>query len=76
MATVPPPADFKVPAGFQVVNRGLDTVYCTSIVPVGSRIPQTFCLTLEQLKEHQRQAEMARREVQQKASVAGTGGGP
>jgi hypothetical protein len=76
MATVRPPADFKIPAGYQAVNQGLDTVYCTRITPVGSRIPQTYCLTLDQVKERQRQAEIARREVAQKTSIAGTSGGP
>ncbi len=76
MATVPPPADFKIPAVYQAVNRGLDTVCCTSITPVGSRIPQTFCLTLDQVIERKRQAEIAQRDVALKTSIAGTGGGP
>jgi hypothetical protein len=75
MATVPPPADFKIPAGYRPVNRGLDTVYCTSIIPIGSRMPQTYCLTRDQVEERQRQAEIARREVAQKSGIAGTGGG-
>jgi hypothetical protein len=76
MATVPPPADFKIPAGFHPVNRGLDTVYCTTITPVGSRIPRTYCLTLDQVKERQRLAEIARRDVAQQTSIAGTSAGP
>lgn len=76
LATVRPPDDFKIPAGYQAVNQGIATVYCTRITPVGSRIPQTYCLTLDQVKERQRQAEIARREVAQKTSIAGTSGGP
>ncbi len=75
MAMVPPPADFEIPAGYRSVQRALDTVYCTSIKPVGSRIPQTFCLTRDQLKDQQRQAEVARRELAQKSHIAGSGGG-
>lgn len=76
MATVPPPADFKVPAGYRTVKRGLDTVYCTSITPIGSKMPQTFCLTQGQVIERQRQDEVARRDVAQKSNVAGTPSGP
>ncbi len=76
MATVPPPADFKIPAGYRPVKRGLDTVYCTSITPIGSRMAKTYCMTRDQVEERERQAELARREVAQKSNVAGTPSGP
>lgn len=76
MATVPPPVEFRVPAGYRTVKRGLDTVYCTSITPIGSRMPQTYCLTQAQVIERERQEEAARREVAQKSNVAGTPSGP
>ena len=74
MATVPPPADFKIPAGYRPVKRGLDTFYCTSITPIGSRMPKTYCLTREQVEERQRQEEIARREVAQKTGSCDGGG--
>ena len=74
MATVPPPADFKVPAGYRPVKRGLDTVYCTSITPIGSRMTKTYCLTREQVEERERQAETLRQIMREKARVGGTSG--
>jgi len=76
MATVPPPAEFKIPPGYRAVKRGLDTVYCKSITPIGTRMPQTVCLTQGQVIERERQEEAARREVAQKTNVAGTPSGP
>jgi hypothetical protein len=74
MATVPPPADFKIPAGYRPVKRGLDTVYCTSITPIGSRMPKTYCMTRAQVEERQRQAEIARRDLAQKTGTCDGGG--
>jgi hypothetical protein len=74
MATVPPPADFKIPAGYRPVKRGLDTVYCTSVTPIGSRLSKTYCLTQAQVEERQRQAELARRDVAQKTGTCDGGG--
>jgi len=75
MATVPPPADFKVPAGYRAVKRGLDTVYCKTITPIGSRMPQTYCMSREQVEQIQRQAEMERQMLKEKARAGGTSGG-
>lgn len=74
MVAVPPPADFKIPAGYRPVKRGVDTVYCTSITPIGSRMPKTYCLTQAQVEERQRQAEIARRELAQKTGTCDGGG--
>lgn len=74
MAKVPPPADFKIPAGYKATKRGLDTLYCTSITTVGSRMPKTYCLTREQVEERQRQAEIARRDLAQKTGSCDGGG--
>ncbi len=74
MATVPPPADFKIPSGYRPVKQGLDTVYCTSITPTGSRMPKTYCMTRAQVEDRQRQSEIARRDVVQKASGCAGGG--
>ena len=75
MATVPPPADFKVPAGYRAVKRGLDTVYCKSVTPIGSRMPTTYCMTREQVEQIQRQAELDRQMLKEKARTGGTSGG-
>ncbi len=74
MATVPPPVDFKIPAGYRPVKRGLDTVYCMSITPTGSRMPKTYCMTRAQVEERERQAELARRDVAQKTGTCDGGG--
>jgi hypothetical protein len=75
MATVPPPADFKVPAGYRQVKRGLDTVYCKTVTPIGSRMPQTYCMSREQVEQIQRQAEIDRQMLKEKARTGGTSGG-
>lgn len=74
MATVEPPADFKIPAGYRPVKRGLDTVYCTTVTPTGSRMPKTYCMSRAQVEERQRQAEIARRDVAQKTGSCDGGG--
>jgi hypothetical protein len=74
-----PPAKFVPPPGYRAVKRGDDTVYCTSIKPIGSNLPKTVCLNQEQLAEVERRAKSVRREIdtQQKicASAAGSCGG-
>lgn len=35
MAAVPVHPDFKLRAGYRPLSRGLHTVYCTSITPIG-----------------------------------------
>ncbi len=75
LTAVPPPADFKIPAGYRAVTRGLDTVYCTSVTPLGTRMPQKYCLTREQLEQVERQAEAERQRLKEKARTGGTSGG-
>jgi hypothetical protein len=74
LTTVPPPADFKIPAGYRPVKQGLETIYCTSVTPIGSRMPQKYCLTRAQLEESQRQAEVARRDLAEKSGTCAGGG--
>jgi len=75
MATVPPPASFKPPPGYHAVKRGLDTVYCTSATPIGSRMPQTYCMSREQIELLRRQEEIERRLLREKTHTGGTSGG-
>ncbi len=56
------------------MKHGLDTVYCTTVTPTGSRLPKTYCLTRDQVEERERLAEMARRDMAQKTSGCATGG--
>jgi hypothetical protein len=69
------PADFKPPPGYRTVKHGLDVVYCTSITPVGSRLPQTYCMSREQIEQLQRQQEIERRQLQEKSHAGGTSSG-
>jgi hypothetical protein len=75
LSAVPPPADFKPPAGYKAVKRGLDTVYCTSVTPVGSRMPEKVCMSREQLEAAERQAEINRRKIREQTHTGGTSGG-
>ena len=75
LSAVPAPADFKPPPGYKAVKRGLDTVYCTSVTPVGSRLPEKVCMSREQLEAAERQAEINRRIISEKSHTGGTSGG-
>jgi hypothetical protein len=75
MATVAPPADFKPPPGYRVVKRGLDTVYCKSVTPTGTKLPQTVCMSQEQLEAEQRQTEASRQMLRERAHPGATSGG-
>jgi hypothetical protein len=74
MASVPPPAEFKIPAGYRAVKRGLDTVYCTTMAPTGTRLSKTYCMTMEQVEHVQRQAELDRQMMNEKARVGPSSG--
>jgi hypothetical protein len=60
---------FKPPPGFRAVKRGSTTVYCTTIKPIGSNIPQTSCLNQEQVKELESEADVLRRQIVQKSAT-------
>jgi hypothetical protein len=75
LSAVPAPADFKPPPGYKAVKRGLDTVYCTSVTPVGSRMPEKICMSREQLEAAERQAEINRRKIREQTRTGGTSGG-
>ena len=68
MATPPPDPEFKVPSGYKPRTQGLETVYCRTYQPMGSRVPRTDCYTKEQVKAIEQAAAAARRELQQKAA--------
>jgi len=42
---------FKPPGGYRMKKRGAETVYCKKDTILGSRFPEEFCYTEQQLKE-------------------------
>ena len=68
MATPPPDPEFKVPSGYKPRTQGLETVYCRTYQPMGSRVPRTDCYTKAQVKAIEEASAAARRELQQKAA--------
>jgi hypothetical protein len=72
ITTVPPPAEFKPPAGYKPVKNGLETVYCKNVTPIGSRMPEKVCLTRQQLEQAEAQSELSRRAIAEKVKPGGT----
>ena len=72
LTPLPPQGDFKPPPGYKPVKRGLETVYCTTVTPIGSRMPEKQCLTQAQVEQVQRQAEMDRQRLREKVHPGGT----
>lgn len=68
MTTPPPDPEFKVPSGYKPRTQGLETVYCRTYQPMGSRVPRTDCYTKAQVKAIEEASAAARRELQQKAA--------
>jgi hypothetical protein len=75
MATAAPPADFHPPAGYWAVKSGLETVYCTSYTPIGSRMSQKICVSREQIEAMRRQQEETRRDLSKRGGCTGGCGG-
>jgi hypothetical protein len=69
------PAEFKIPAGYKAVKRGLDTVYCKSEKPTGSRIPERVCYSREEMEAIERRAEQDRQTLKQMTRPLGNVGG-
>jgi len=74
LTTAAPPADFHPPAGYRAVKSGLETVYCTSYTPIGSRMSQKVCMSREQVEELLRQQAEARRDLQKGGGCTGACG--
>lgn len=78
-ANGPPPDEFRPPAGYRTVKRGDQTVYCTTIKPIGSNLTKTACMTEAQLEEVERRMQSIRREMDEQltkcAVTAGSCGG-
>ena len=72
---VPPPSEFKAPGGYQKVTKGLETVYCKSYTPTGSRMPEKVCYSEAQLRAIIKRNEANQQEMRQKASAGGTNAG-
>jgi hypothetical protein len=69
---VPPPPPLKVPAGYTKVNKGLETVYCKTYTPIGSRMPEKICYNEAQLRAIIKQNEINQQEMREKANAGGT----
>ena len=74
-AAVPPPSEFKAPGGYQKVTKGLETVYCKSYTPTGSRMPEKVCYSEAQLREIIRRNEANQQEMRKKTNAGGTNAG-
>ncbi len=72
MASAPPA--FKPPQGYRVVKHGSTTVYCKTITPIGSHIPETTCLNEQQVRDVEGDAELVRRAIEQRSSICVGGG--
>ncbi len=75
LATGAPPADFHPPAGYRAVKSGLETIYCTSYTPIGSRMSQKVCMSREQVEALLRQEEETRRDLRKGGGCTGACGG-
>ena len=69
---VPPPSEFKPPGGYQKVTKGLETVYCKSYTPIGSRMPEKVCYSEAQLRAIIKRNEANQQEMREKANAGGT----
>ena len=76
IATPPPVSDFRVPSNYRPKSTGLETVYCKTYTPTGTRLRKTDCYTLTQVQQIERQAEQDRRQHREKTGTcAGACGG-
>ncbi len=74
------PVEYEPPKGYHVRVRDGETVYCRKGLALGSRIPQQFCFTLQQLKDIEErkrsmQQDVSRRQVMCTTGSACSGGG-
>jgi len=65
------PAEFRIPAGYKAVKRGFDTVYCKSVKPTGSRVPERVCYSREEMEAIERRAEQDRQNLKQMSRPIG-----
>lgn len=72
--TASAPSPFKPPQGYRVVKHGSTTVYCKTINPIGSHIPQTTCLDEQQVREVEGDSELVRQAIEQRSSICVGGG--
>lgn len=76
IATPPPVSDFRVPSSYRPKSTGLETVYCKTYTPTGTRLRKTDCYTLTQVQQIERMAEQDRRQHREKTGTcAGACGG-
>lgn len=73
-ATESKPAD-KVPAGYRRVTRGGKEYFCRSETIVGTKLPETFCFTREQIREIEERADSVMDSVGRGCAGSGCGGG-
>ena len=74
-ATEPKPAADKVPAGYRRVTRGGKEYFCRSETIVGTKLPETFCFTREQIREIEERADSVMDSVGHGCAGSSCGGG-
>ncbi len=74
LPSIPAADDFKPPPGYRTLKRGDQTIYCKSFKPIGSSVPQTSCLTKEQVQEAERRNQQDRDDMYKRQGQCGTGG--
>jgi hypothetical protein len=65
---------FKPPPGYRLRKQGATTVYCKKETILGSRFPEEFCFTEEQLKDVVRRGEEQGRDAAKHARVCSSAG--
>ena len=66
---------FKPPDGYRIRMKGDTKLYCKKDTILGSRFPEEFCFTEDQLRDVVRRAQDARQDKIRGTAVC-TGGGP
>ena len=64
-----PPAEFKIPAGYQAKKRGKKVVYCKKSMESGTRFSQERCLDEEQLRALQLERQQEQTAIDQSRKI-------
>jgi len=67
------PKPAKVPAGYRRVTRGGKEYFCRSETIVGTKLPETFCFTREQIREIEERADSVMDSVGRGCAGSGCG---
>jgi invasion protein IalB len=64
----------KAPAGYKLVTRNGETLYCQKTTQLGSRFPKEVCMTPQEYDDMSRRAESDRQNFRKNSTLCGTGG--